>query len=70
MFDRPLSGNVFEFGRVPYKHAGYLSVLRVLGFGCAKEGLQRDESGLDGKDWRPLRAERVQADSALAERQL
>ena len=70
MFDRPLSSDVFEFGRVPYQHARHLSVLRILGFGCAEEGLQRDESGLDSEDRRPLGAESVQADSALKDGQL
>jgi len=39
MFDSPIAGDVLKFRRVSDEHARHLCILRVLGFGCAEEGL-------------------------------
>jgi hypothetical protein len=54
VLDGPFSRLVLELGRVTDKHAGDFGVLRVFGLGCAEEGLEGDEGGLDGQDGGPL----------------
>jgi hypothetical protein len=52
---RPLACLVLELGGIPDEHTGNFGVLWVFGLRCAEEGLEGDEGGLDGQDWRPLR---------------
>lgn len=57
---RPVASGIVEAafaGGVVLRH---LSVLRVRGFGGAKEGLERDEGGLEGEDGGPCVFEDVE----------
>jgi hypothetical protein len=65
VLDGPFSRDALELVRVVHEHGCYLCVLGVFWFRRAEEGLKGEEGGFDCKDWRPGRADCVEANGTL-----